>query len=115
MTSPYITLASPTATWQVANSIVRAAFNASLAVFGILLLPVDGGDGRGFASLGYQEEGRETLEKACEALLELANENPLFDRCVEQLRQLCRLLDNWSTSISREFRWCLTARSADLF
>lgn len=71
------------------------AFNASLAVFGILLLPERDDKGvLGFASAGYQEEGRAALGKAIEALKGLASENALVDRCVEHLRRLCQLIDN---------------------
>ncbi|KAK0383890.1 hypothetical protein NLU13_7982 [Sarocladium strictum] len=68
--------------------------NASLAVFGILLLPADDVIGLYAASISEQDEGQRALDKATEALLELGHDNPLVDRCVDHLRQLCRVLQD---------------------
>ncbi|KXJ90070.1 fungal-specific transcription factor domain-domain-containing protein [Microdochium bolleyi] len=77
------------------------AFNASLTIFGILLLIPDAEQDHGSSaavSNGYnpreEEEGRDALTKAIEALGALASDNALVDRCVEHLRQLVHLIDS---------------------
>jgi len=84
-------------------------FNASLAVFGTLLLPAQDDAELGFASPGYREAGRDSLTKAIEALTALASENALVDRCVEHLRQLCQMVDSRSKHLSLFFRSHLVA------
>ncbi|KAH7028898.1 fungal-specific transcription factor domain-containing protein [Microdochium trichocladiopsis] len=89
------------------------AFNASLTVFGVLLLqpavppqdsteqvPSDVSSPHSQQGGGHLESrqqatrGREALIKAIEALDAMAANNVLVDRCIEHLRQLVHVLDS---------------------
>jgi hypothetical protein len=72
------------------------AFNAALAIFGSLLVPVDD-SAVGPASMSDRiERTRQYLDKAIEALAPLDAGNHLLNRCIGYLRQLAMLANDWS-------------------
>ncbi|RYP14197.1 hypothetical protein DL765_006558 [Monosporascus sp. GIB2] len=75
-------------------------FSAALTVFGSLLVPTEDFLGMGMASDDYRTRGRQTLGKAIHTLVELDNDNPLLNRCIDYLRQLCWHIEDWALTSS---------------
>ena len=71
------------------------AFNAALAVFGSLLVPCSVANDL-TAEIDRHERGRQFLDKAVDALLQLHPRNPVLERCVNYVRQLSKLVEAWS-------------------
>lgn len=75
----------------------QIAFNAALAIFGSLLVPLDGSRtaSAGQPGTARLDRGRTFLQKAVTGLSHLGRKNIILDRCINYLKQLHGLVDRW--------------------
>jgi hypothetical protein len=74
----------------------QTAFNAALAIFGSLLVPVHDPIPGPAAMPDRAERTKQFLDKAIEVLARLEVENHVLNRCIAYLRQLAMLVNGWS-------------------
>ncbi|KAH8738453.1 fungal-specific transcription factor domain-containing protein [Ilyonectria robusta] len=74
-------------------------FNAALVIFGSLLVPMEDIVNDPI-DVNRLDRVRQFLEKAADALVQLGTQNGILSRCVDYIKRLSALVENWGTSHS---------------
>lgn len=70
------------------------AFNAALVIFGSLLVPMED-IANDPIDVNRLDRVRQFLEKAVDALVQLGTQNGILSRCVDYIKRLSALVENW--------------------